>query len=100
MREQRGLERTRESWRAYISFRQRIDEGSSTPREVLTHTYIPSSLPPSHTGVDAEEAKARINKDMPGLNVIVLPKVRKENKKGRLCLCVLILFLSFSIDEL
>jgi len=47
----------------------------------LTHSPILfSSL--SDKGVDAEEAKARINKDMPGLHVIVLSKVRTEKKKG------------------
>ncbi|KAM3576756.1 hypothetical protein VYU27_001351 [Nannochloropsis oceanica] len=39
---------------------------------------------PELVGVDAEEAKARINSDMPGLNVIVLPKNAPTTRDFRL----------------
>lgn len=39
------------------------------------HTFFSFSFLFLPTGVDAEEAKTRINTDMPGLNIIVLPKV-------------------------
>jgi hypothetical protein len=47
------------------------------PLHMYPHIAI-SFLSFPDTGVDVEEAKARINSDMPGLNVIVLPKVCSE----------------------
>ena len=91
---ERERERKRERGGAYTSLTQRHGEEPKrvyiTPwHKELTHSPILFSSV-SDKGVDAEEAKARINKDMPGLHVIVLPKVRTEKKKGETA-CVFIL---------
>ena len=38
---------------------------------------------PYIAGLDGEEAKAQIAKDLPGLNVVLVPKVKKEKEEGK-----------------